>query len=116
MSRIRRPDTSAKSTVYGPPADTGADDTPTIIRDDYEIGTVGGRNGPSFSIGKVGMEVPSVVFPGQKAGTGVGVRGRMSFKKGGAAKKPAKKMAHGGSASKRADGCAIKGKTKGRMV
>lgn len=113
MSRIRRPDTSAKSTVYGPPADTGADDTPTIIRDDYEIGTVGGRNGPSFSIGKVGMEVPSAVFPGQKAGTGVGVRGRMSFKKGG----KVKKMAKGGStASKRADGCAIKGKTKGRFV
>ena len=113
MSRIRRPDTSAKSTVYGPPADTGADDAPTIIRDDYEIGTVGGRNGPTFSVGKVGMEVPSVVFPGQKAGTGVGVRGRMPFKKGGAAKK----MAKGGStASKRADGCAIKGKTKGRMV
>ena len=112
MSRIRRPDTSAKSTVYGPPADTGADDTPTIIRDDYEIGTVGGRNGPSFSIGKFGMEVPSAVFPGQKAGTGVGVRGRMSFKKGG----KAKKMAHGGSASKRADGCATKGKTKGRFV
>jgi hypothetical protein len=34
--------------------------------------------------------------------------------------KPVKKMAKGGmiksSASKRADGCAIKGKTKGRMV
>ena len=27
-----------------------------------------------------------------------------------------KKMASGGSASKRADGCAIKGKTKGKMV
>jgi hypothetical protein len=30
-------------------------------------------------------------------------------------KKP-KKMAGGGSASSRADGCATKGKTKGRMV
>ena len=30
-------------------------------------------------------------------------------------KKP-KKMAGGGSASKRADGCAVKGKTKGRFV
>lgn len=29
---------------------------------------------------------------------------------------PIKKMAHGGSASKRADGIAQKGKTKGRMV
>lgn len=30
--------------------------------------------------------------------------------------KPVKKMAKGGSASARADGCAIKGKTKGRIV
>ena len=30
--------------------------------------------------------------------------------------KPAKKMAGGGSASSRADGCATKGKTKGRFV
>lgn len=29
---------------------------------------------------------------------------------------PLKKMAKGGSASSRADGCAVKGKTKGRMV
>ena len=36
----------------------------------------------------------------------------MSMKRGGAVKK----MASGGSASKRADGCAVKGKTKGRMV
>ena len=34
------------------------------------------------------------------------------YKKGG----KVKKMASGGSASSRADGCAIKGKTKGRMV
>ena len=42
------------------------------------------------------------------------------FKKGGSVKKkPAKKMASGGSvssASKRGDGCATKGKTRGRMV
>ncbi len=30
--------------------------------------------------------------------------------------KPVKKMASGGSASARADGCAIRGKTKGRIV
>jgi hypothetical protein len=30
--------------------------------------------------------------------------------------KPVKKMASGGSASSRADGCATKGKTKGRFV
>ena len=34
------------------------------------------------------------------------------YKKGG----KVKKMAKGGSASSRADGCAVKGKTKGRMV
>lgn len=32
------------------------------------------------------------------------------------ASEPVKKMAKGGSASARADGCAIRGKTKGRMV
>jgi hypothetical protein len=36
----------------------------------------------------------------------------MMMKKGGAVKK----MAKGGTASKRADGCATKGKTKGRFV
>jgi len=36
----------------------------------------------------------------------------MSMKRGG----KVKKMAHGGSASSRADGIAVKGKTKGRMV
>ena len=30
--------------------------------------------------------------------------------------KPVKKMAKGGSASKRADGCAIRGKTRGKIV
>ena len=40
------------------------------------------------------------------------VRSMDSMKKGG----KVKKMAHGGSASKRADGIAQKGKTKGRMV
>jgi hypothetical protein len=34
------------------------------------------------------------------------------YKKGG----KVKKMAAGGSASKRADGCAVKGKTRGKMV
>jgi hypothetical protein len=41
------------------------------------------------------------------------------MKKGGVVKKKTKKMASGGkvsSASKRADGCAIKGKTRGKMV
>ena len=39
------------------------------------------------------------------------------MKKGGkVAKPPAKKMAKGGSVSSRADGCAVRGKTKGKMV
>lgn len=50
---------------------------------------------------------------GDKGAKGYGVRGSFQFKKGGAVKK----MAKGGStASKRGDGCATKGKTKGRFV
>ena len=47
-----------------------------------------------------------------------GANASFEFAKGGKVKnKPAKKMAKGGStASKRADGCATKGKTKGRFV
>jgi hypothetical protein len=49
------------------------------------------------------------------SGYGASIRGR--FKEGGEVKKKPKKMAKGGStASKRADGCAQKGKTKGRFV
>jgi hypothetical protein len=50
-------------------------------------------------------------------GLGSTLGARLGMKKGGAVK--TKKMASGGSvssASKRADGCAVKGKTKGRMV
>jgi hypothetical protein len=56
---------------------------------------------------------------GERVSLGVGRRGAIGagaaipFKKGG----KVKKMAKGGStASKRADGCATKGKTKGRFV
>lgn len=47
-----------------------------------------------------------------------GANASFEFAKGGKVKnKPVKKMAKGGStASKRADGCATKGKTKGRFV
>ena len=57
---------------------------------------------------------------GEKAPRGYGFKFRSDFAKGGKAKaKPVKKMAKGGkvsSASKRGDGCATKGKTKGRFV
>jgi hypothetical protein len=50
---------------------------------------------------------------GKEGAPKFGVSGRLDFKKGG----KIKKMAKGGStASKRADGCATKGKTKGRFV
>ena len=57
---------------------------------------------------------------GDRGATGYGGSFRMGLAEGGKAKaKPVKKMAKGGkvsSASKRADGCATKGKTKGKMV
>ena len=66
---------------------------------------------------------------GAPSSRGVGMRGSMRFKEGGKAdaheptggkkRNTAKKYAIGGkvsSASKRADGCAVKGKTKGRML
>ena len=43
----------------------------------------------------------------------LGEKGEAEAKK---LRKPTKKMAMGGSVSKRADGCATKGKTKGRFV
>ena len=116
MSRIRRPDTSARNTVYGPPVETGAEDMPTISRDEYDmgsgsreglgIGRTGGYAGPTFR----GDDFRISAGLGKRGSVGVGAK--LGFKKGG----KAKKMAKGGSASKRADGCAIKGKTKGRMV
>ena len=112
MSRIRRPDTSAKSTVYGPPADTGADDTPTISRDDYDmgsarreglgIGKTGGYSGLTYRGGDDNFKISAGV--GKRGSVGVGAK--IGFKKGGKVS----------SASKRADGIAQKGKTKGRMV
>ena len=81
------------------------------------FGSSGRSGGPSFSVGRVGNPIPSAVAPGRTTGTGMGVRGGFRFKEGGEVKKKPKKMAKGGStASKRADGCATKGKTKGRFV
>ena len=68
-----------------------------------------------FGVGQVGIPQQGPGF--NTTGTGYGVTVGSTFKKGGKAKKkPVKKMAKGGSASKRADGCATKGKTKGKMV
>jgi hypothetical protein len=96
-----------------------------------------GIGGSGFSVGRVGIPMADVSrAPGTMTGTGFGGRFSTSFggtggsgtvdvrkNPGGAGsvKKSAKggklKMAKGGStASKRADGCATKGKTKGRFV
>jgi len=56
---------------------------------------------PGMSTAKDGMKKPTPMA------------GMMGMKKGGA---PVKKMAAGGSASSRADGVAVKGKTKGKML
>lgn len=92
---------------------------------------------PNFSLGKTSTAAGPVIGPrfgndrfslGMGLGRGAigggnapiaGVGGSFQFKEGGSAKKKPKKMAKGGSvssASKRADGCATKGKTKGKMV
>lgn len=48
----------------------------------------------------------------EKAAAAAGMAPQPGMKKGG----KVKKMAKGGSASKRADGCAQRGKTRGKMV
>jgi hypothetical protein len=73
------------------------------------IARTAGYLGPTFGgdEGRVSLGV------GRRGAIGAGAS--IPFKKGGAVK--TKKMAKGGStASKRADGCATKGKTKGRFV
>ena len=74
---------------------------------------------PRMRRGFFGEEIPEDVYlEMERKNKEAGFYGR--FKKGGSVKKkPAKKYASGGSvsnASKRADGCCSKGKTKGRMV
>ena len=83
-----------------------------------------GIMGSGISVGRVGMPIQSAAIPGQTGGTGLGGSFSVPFggRDTGAVRKKAKggkvkKMAKGGStASKRADGCATKGKTKGRFV
>ena len=55
-------------------------------------------------------------FDVTKAGAGRGKQGGPTAKEMGKAKGGAVKMAKGGSVSARADGCAQRGKTKGRIV
>lgn len=86
-----------------------------------------GRAGPDFGSGRASTPMgprldPAVLsqsrstlgsLTGARNPSALGARFSTTFKKGG----KVKKMAKGGStASKRADGCATKGKTKGRFV
>jgi hypothetical protein len=86
----------------------------------------GGASSPKVSVGKIRTPVGKVfglrdipvgkgsfsVGASPMGGGKIGGAFKTSFKKGG----KTKKMAAGGSVSKRADGCATKGKTKGRFV
>lgn len=64
-------------------------------------------NNPKFAK-KVGVS-KSVGEEFMKADKGMG------YKKGGMAMMPVKKMAKGGMVKKGADGCCVRGKTRGRM-
>ncbi len=110
MSRIKRTGSSTSNTVYGPPVDVGAEDKPTISMNEYDMGSVG-REG--LGIGRTGgYSGPTYRGDDFKISAGVGKRGsvgvgaKIGFKKGGKVS----------SASKRADGIATKGKTRGKMV
>jgi len=76
------------------------------------MGMLSGMDRPDVTARPMGLMVPR--------GRGLGVGDLLAMKAAGMKKGGAvKKMAKGGSvssASKRADGCAIKGKTKGRFV
>lgn len=75
-------------------------------------GNVYGATVPVSDRASLGLGLGRGVI-GQQGQPLAGANFRMGFKKGG----KVKKMAKGGStASKRADGCATKGKTKGRFV
>ena len=90
----------------------------------------------AVSVGRVGNSVRDYSSPGRSFGSGVGATLSLPMKTKSKAKggkisaaeavhkherakhkgQPLTKMAKGGSASKRADGCATKGKTKGKFV
>jgi hypothetical protein len=77
--------------------------------------TGGGRPAPDTGFGNgAGLPMPTGGMPvggGMDGGFGGGMDGVGGMRRGG----KVQKMASGGSASKRADGIATKGKTKGRM-
>jgi hypothetical protein len=93
---------------FGGDSDGGGSIIPTPIRESAR------STGPRLTPTAISQPRSTLGrLTGTAAPKGYGVKLATSFKKGGSAKK----MAKGGStASKRADGCATKGKTKGRFV
>jgi len=88
-----------------------------VSKDNVRFGKIGTAAGPVYGA-EYGGENFSIGaglgrgLAGKQGAPMFGATGSLKFKKGG----NVKKMAAGGSASKRADGIAQKGKTKGRMV
>jgi hypothetical protein len=104
----------------GVPSQRFTSTTMPVSKNNVRFGKIGTAAGPvygaeyggeNFSIG-AGL---GKGLAGKQGAPMFGATGSLRFKKGG----KVKKMAKGGSvssASKRADGCATKGKTKGRFV
>jgi hypothetical protein len=99
----------------GPPMPTVGPPAPPPMAQKHNINpTLGGIGAPKSSA----PYMPSATAPTGPAPVGPPTTpaAAMRMKKGGkVAKPPVKKMAKGGSVSSRADGCAVRGKTKGKM-
>jgi hypothetical protein len=92
------------------------------------MGAMGGAQPPAAGLGGMGggMQTPTSMPPPPAQAPQVTSPSTSSMKKGGKVKtktktktEPVKKMASGGkasSASSRADGCCVKGKTRGKMM
>lgn len=77
----------------------------TLKQPDYDVGGPKRRLGPRKPKKMAGGGMPDLTGDGKVTRADV-LKGRGVFKKGGSV----------GSASKRADGCAVRGKTRGKFV
>ena len=108
------------SQVFVPDAPAVVADRPDVVARPMGAGLAGmgmlsGMDRPDVTARPMGLMMPPRRIGVRGAVPGTYASGMVGMKKGGTVKK----MAKGGSvssASKRADGCAIKGKTKGRFV
>lgn len=81
-------------------------------------GATGGLGAAAQMQPQIIMQAPPVAPPGQQSSypSPAGTFPRAGFKKGGTVKKFAKGGSIKSSASRRGDGCASKGKTKGKFI